>query len=182
MTIPFEQATHYSVGRGIYKPRLIVIHTMQTPETISRAKQVWNWFMGKTAPQASAHYMIDDKSVFQSVKETDTAWAVDDWKLNQESISIELAGSASQTPAQWADRYSQAELKNAAQLCADIAKRWDIPIVKLSPADILAGKKGFCGHVDITVAKQIRGGHTDPGRAFPWTQFLGMISHTAPTK
>ena len=182
MTIPFSQAKYFSPGRGAYKPHIIVIHTMETPENTGRAKQVWQWFAGKTAPQASAHYMTDSHDVFQSVKETDTAWAVDDFPLNQQSISIELAGSASQTPAQWADSYSRAELKIVAQLCADIAKRWNIPIIKLSPADILAGKSGFCGHVDITVAKQIKGGHTDPGSNFPWADFIASITHTAPSK
>lgn len=182
MSYKFSQAKYFTVGRDKYKPRLIVIHTMETPESMGRAKQVWSWFAGKTSPKSSAHYMTDNQSVYQSVKETDTAWAVNDWGLNRESISIELSGEASQSKADWADAYSTAELNLVAQLSADIANRWKIPIVKLTPADILAGKSGFCGHVDITVAKQVKGGHGDPGKNFPWESFLATVSHSAPSK
>jgi N-acetyl-anhydromuramyl-L-alanine amidase AmpD len=178
MTYPFVQATHYTKGRGGNKPRLIVVHTMETPESEGRAKQVAAWFAGTTAPQASAHYMCDDKDVIQSVQEADTAWAVDDFALNEQSISIEHAGSAAQSAAQWADGYSLAELKISAALAADIAKRNNIPAVKLTPADVLAGKSGFVGHNDITIAKKISGGHSDPGANFPWTQYLNLIKET----
>jgi N-acetyl-anhydromuramyl-L-alanine amidase AmpD len=179
MTYPFYQAVNYTKGRGGHIPRLIVVHTMETPESEGRAKQVAGWFAGKTAPQASAHYMVDDKQVVQSVSEFDTAWAVDDFALNQQSVSIEHAGSASQSAAQWADPYSQAELKLSAALAAEIATRYRIPVVKLTPADILAGKAGICGHHDITIAKAIAGGHTDPGINFPWDAYLGLVkTHT----
>ena len=66
-----------------------------------------------------------------------------------------------------------------AVLAADIAKRHNIPLVKVSPADILAGKSGFCGHIDITVAKKIAGGHTDPGANFPWDAYLALVKSPA---
>jgi N-acetyl-anhydromuramyl-L-alanine amidase AmpD len=176
MTYPFNQAQSFTKGRGGKKIKLIVIHTMETPETPSRARQVWNWFAGKTAPHASAHYMVDNKEILQSVKDEDTAWAVADSLLNQTSISIEHAGQASQTTAQWNDAYSNAELKLSAKLSAELAKKYNIPAVKLSPADILAGKSGFCGHNDITAAKKIAGGHTDPGKNFPWDKYLKLVT------
>lgn len=175
MTYSFYQAANYTKGRNGQTPRLIVIHTMETPESEGRAKQVAGWFSGKTAPQASAHYMVDDKMVVQSVQESDTAWAVDDWALNQVSISIEHAGIATQTTGEWFDTYSGSELLLSAQLAAEIARRWRIPSVKLTPADILAGKAGFCGHIDITEAKKISGGHTDPGVNFPWSYYLSKV-------
>ena len=176
MNIPFIQAAHFTPGRGGVIPHIVVMHTMQTPETKSRARQVWQWFAGKTAPQASAHYCIDFLEVLQNVKDTDTAWAVDDWVLNQASISIELAGSASQTPAQWADTYSKAELALAAKLVAQKCKQFNIHPVRLSTNDILTGKSGICGHADITAAKKIAGGHTDPGKNFPWTSFIADVT------
>ena len=175
MTYPFYQAENYTKGSNGNIPHLIVVHTMETPESEGRAKQVAGWFAGKTAPQASAHYMVDDKQIVQSVSEFDTAWAVDDYTLNQQSISIEHAGSASQSAAQWEDAYSQAELALSASLASQIAARYRIPLVKLTPEEILAGKSGFCGHVDITVAKKIAGGHTDPGSDFPWTEYLAKV-------
>ena len=176
MTYPLIQAKHFTAGRGNTKPRLIVIHTMETPENAGRAHQVAQWFAGPTAPQASAHYMVDDAEVYQSVLEKDTAWAVDDFALNQASISIEHAGAASQTSQEWQDLYSAHELTNSAKLAAGICQRTGIPAVKLTPADILAGKSGFCGHNDITAAKKIAGGHTDPGVNFPWDAYLKQVN------
>ena len=171
MNVPKITAAHYSKGRGGHKPRLIVIHTMETPESPARAKQVATWFAGHTAPQASAHYCVDDKQIYECVDEADTAWAVDDFDLNQQSISIELAGSASQTFPQWNDLYSHNQMILVVALVADIAKRNAIPLARVSGIDILT-KSGICGHVDITMAKAIKGGHTDPGKNYPYTALI----------
>lgn len=175
MTYPFIQAKHYTQGRGGKTPKLIVIHTMETPQSEGRANQVALWFAGSSAPQASAHYMIDNKAIVQSVNEADTAWAVDEFQLNQESISLEHAGYAAQTAAIWANPYSTAQLALSASLAADIAKRYSIPAVRLTPAQIVAGGTGFCGHNDITAAFKIAGGHTDPGANFPWASYLEAV-------
>lgn len=172
---PFIQAKHYSPGRGGKTVKLIVLHTMETPQSEGRANQVALWFAGSSAPQASAHYMVDDKQIVQSVSEQDTAWAVDEYDLNQESISIEHAGYAAQTPAVWANAYSTAELALSASLTADIAKRYKIPAVKLTPEQIVAGQSGFCGHVDITNAFKIAGGHQDPGEQYPWDKYMALV-------
>lgn len=173
MVYPFIQAVHFTKGRGNNAPRMIVLHTMETPETEGRARQVATWFAGKTAPQASAHYCVDDKEIIKSVSELDTAWAVDDFPLNQQSISIELAGAASQTVAQWADVYSKGELTHLVELIKGIMAQHKIPAIHLTGAQILDGKsKGIAYHNDITVAKKIAGGHTDPGKNFPIYQLL----------
>ena len=177
MTYPFIQAKHFTAGRGGKPVRMVVIHTMETPETAGRAHQVSSWFAGPTAPQASAHYCVDNQFIYQSVKEADTAWAVDDFDLNQQSISIELAGTASQTVAAWNDAYSQAELKHLVDLSKELCKTYSIPAVHLTAAQILDGKsKGFAYHSDITAAKKIAGGHTDPGVNFPLANFLKAVS------
>jgi len=175
MTYPFEQAVSYSKGRGGKKPLQIFLHTMETPETPGRAKQVWQWFGGKTSPKASAHFMTDATVILQSVQTSDTAWAVDDFALNQSSISIEMSGIASQTAADWADAYSTAELALVAKLVAELCKQFSIPVVKLSPADVAANKAGIAGHWDVTLGKKIAGGHTDPGKNFPWDKFIAQV-------
>lgn len=176
MTYPFIQAKHFTAGRGGKTPRIIVLHTMETPESAGRAKQVATWFGGATAPQASAHYCVDPTDIVQCVKNEDTAWAVDDYDLNQQSISIELAGAASQTAAQWHDTYSTAEFAQLVTLSKDLAKQYGIPAVHLSAAQILDGKtKGYAYHADITAAKKIAGGHTDPGANFPIAEFLKAV-------
>ena len=177
MTYPLVIAKHFTAGRGGHTPRMIVLHTMETPETAGRAHQVADWLAGETAPQASAHYCVDNKFVYQTVRDADTAWAVDDFVLNQQSISIELAGQSSQTATQWADTYSKGELNACVSLCKELAKEYEIPAVHLTSAQILDGKsKGYVYHADITAAKKIAGGHTDPGHNFPIALFLKEVA------
>lgn len=174
MKIPFIQAKNYSKGRGGKKVRLIVIHTMETPETTGRAKQVTQWFAGKTAPDASAHYMIDNNFVFNGVKDTDTAWACAESNTNKSSISIELAGQSSQNATQWKDTYSKDMLGIAAKLVANLCFKYDIPVKKLPYSQVKNGS-GIIGHVDVTKAFAIKGGHTDPGKNFPWVDFIAQV-------
>ena len=171
MKAPVITAAHFSKGRGGHKPRLIVIHTMETPETPNRAEQVAKWFAGHNAPNSSAHYCIDDKKIFECVAEGDTAWALGNFELNQASISIELAGAASQTVAQWNDLYSANQMKLVAKLVSDIAKRYQIPIKHIVGDQVLKGT-GICGHHDITIAKKVAGGHSDPGANYPFTALI----------
>lgn len=175
MAFKFLQARSYAKGRGGKKVSYIFIHTMETPETKGRAKQVWAWFAWKTSPKASAHFMVDNTSIFQNVKLTDTAYAVGNSDLNARSISIELAGQAKQTKAEWNDTYSTAMLKRAATLTAQLCKEKNIPVRKASPNDITKGIPGIAGHLDVTIAKAIYGGHTDPGKNFPWVKFLALV-------
>lgn len=180
--IPFVPAANYTPGRDGMVPRLIVLHTMEAPETHTRAEQVAAWFAGKTAPDASVHYCVDDNSIVQTLREADTAWAVGNYAMNRVSISIELAGYAAQRAPQWDDAYSQALLRRTARLVVDIAARHHIPLVKLSATHITAGRAGICGHADITRAMHVAGGHTDPGPNFPWddfTQFLAIAKEQA---
>ena len=170
----FFQAKNYTKGRSGKQVKLIVIHTMESGEQPGKAKQVAMWFAGKTAPEASAHYCVDNKSVVSSVKETDTAWAVGQSDINRISISIELAGSASQSKLQWKDKYSSDMLKVAAKLVAELCTKYRIPVKKLSPNQVRTGS-GIIGHVDVTKAYRIQGGHTDPGLNFPWADFIKLV-------
>ena len=174
--IDFIQAKNFSPGRGNRKIRLIAWHTMEARETTGKALQVARWFQGKTPPKASAHYMVDNKKIIQTVREKDTAWSLGNFYYNQISINFELAGYASQSIGQWSDQYSIAELELAAKLAADIGRRYNIPPVHLTIPQILAGHSGHVGHADITKAAKIYGGHTDPGKYFPWNSLMKKVS------
>jgi len=174
MKIPFIKAKNFTKGRGGKKVRLIVIHTMESGEQPNKAKQVAQWFAGKTAPDASAHYCVDNKYIYSAVADKDTAWAVGQSDINKESISIELAGKASQTKGQWADGYSEDMLALAANLVANLCIEYKIPVKKLTPNQVRTGS-GIIGHYDVTLGYRIHGGHTDPGKNFPWKDFIKMV-------
>lgn len=172
---PFKQSKYYTRGRGGRSVSQIFMHTLECQKTMGVARRVWLWFTGRNSPQASVHFIVDYNTTYQSVNTQDTAWAVDQWERNTTSISIELAGYAAQTPAEWSDDYSKIELVRAARLVAEIAKEYHIPIVKLTPEQVFHGDKGIAGHWDVTQGYHIYGGHTDPGKSFPWESFLKTV-------
>lgn len=178
--ITFIQAAHCGPARQGAAIDLLVIHTMEAAKKPGTAKNVALWFGGKTkapAPEASAHYCLDDVNIIQCVAESVVAWAAPG--ANKKGIHIEHAGYAAQTPVQWGDAYSLAMLGQSAKLAADICKRHAIPIVRLSVEELKAGKRGLCGHVDITNAFNGGKGHTDPGASFPWELYLEMVHKAA---
>lgn len=168
------QSRYYTAGREGKKVSLIVMHTMESPEKPDTAESVAAWFAVGPA-KSSVHYCTDTNSSVRCVKETDTAWHSGHWPTNLRSIGIELAGQAGQTKAQWHDSYSVNELKQAARLVALLVRRYNIPILHLSPKQLAAGGSGICGHVDVTAAFNVAGGHTDPGPNFPWADFLQLV-------
>lgn len=153
--------------------RLIVMHTMESPEAGDTAESVANWFAGPTSPIASAHACIDNDSIVLCLPPTATAFAAPG--CNADGYQIELAGRAGQGAAGWADAYSQAELRLAAAHARSIAQANNIPLRHLSNAELAAGQAGFIGHDQ---ASQVYGGsdHWDPGPDFPWDQYMSLVT------
>lgn len=172
----FIQAQHvYPNGN---RPRWIVIHDMEYPETDGAARWCANYFAGPNAPPKSAHYCIDASEVIQTADENDGTWHtpgfIGNIEVNRASIGIEHAGYAAQSRAQWLDAYSHRELERSAALVREIASRHGIPIRRLTPDQIRAGEPGIAGHHDFTIATG-SGTHTDPGPNFPWDDYLEMV-------
>jgi len=171
-------ALHYSAGRQGDKIQAIVLHSAEDQELPGQAQHLAQWFAGKTAPQASAHEMVDNKFIVCSVGDQDTAWAVDDFPFNLRSKSYELVGHASNTAAQWADSYESAVIKLAQKAISGDLRAYGIPAVHLTDAQIVAihngdnTVKGICTHADISRALKIVGGHSDPGVNFPMVEFI----------
>lgn len=153
---------------------LVVIHTAECGETSKAAENVAGYFAGSHAPQASAHYTVDNDSITQSVLEKDIAWHAG--PVNGISIGVEHAGYAKQTAAEWNDDYSRAMLARSAELVGDICRRYSIPIRWLTAEDLARGeRRGICGHVDVT--KGLKSGtHWDPGPNFPVDSYLAMVA------
>jgi len=144
---------------------LIVLHSAEVGEYHSSAEGVAAYFkMGPPEP-ASSGYVVDDDSIVQCVKDEHIAWHAPG--VNPRSIGIEQAGYAKQTRDEWLDPYGQRMLALVAKLVAAKARQFNIPLVWLTPADILAGKRGLCEHIDVTHAYPHLGTHVDCGPGYP---------------
>lgn len=171
MSYAFIEARNYTKGRA-GPIDLLVIHAMEAPEKPDTAEAVARWFAGSTAPQASAHYCVDADSIVQCVRDEDVAWHAPG--ANHNGLGVEHAGYSAQTGVDWDDPYSHAMLWRSARLAADKCREYRIPAVWLSPADLLAGRRGITSHWNVTLAFK-RSDHTDPGPGFPAEHYVTWI-------
>jgi N-acetyl-anhydromuramyl-L-alanine amidase AmpD len=170
VAIPFVESPNFTATSG--RPiRVLVIHTAEIGEHEGAAEAVAAWFARPSA-QVSAHYCVDADSVVQCVRERDIAWHARGGNTN--SVGIELAGYARQSPDDWADDYSKVMLARAAGLAATICSRHGIPARRIRAAGLRAGKAGVTGHADVSEAFR-KSDHWDPGPSFPWRDFLGLV-------
>ena len=80
----------------------------------------------------------------------------------------------------WQDEHAAGMFDLSAELAAEVCRRWQIPIVHLTPDQLLAGQRGIIGHVDATEAYQVQGGHQDPGKDWPWDNWLSLVLARVP--
>lgn len=166
--VAFVQAAHH--GGSQSSVNRIVIHATVSPCVRGGAKSVANYF-ATTTRAASAHYVVDPGVVVQCLTERTIGYHA---PPNTGSIGIELCDPQTGAASRWQDANHQAMLEVAARLTKQVAQRWSVPLVKLSAADLKAGKRGVCGHVDVSNAFGLTD-HSDPGTGFPWAQFMDLV-------
>lgn len=163
---------HYTKGK-----RQVIwccIHDAEYPEVEGGARGVARYFQQPDKP-SSAHICVDDKEIIQSVMDNDVAYAAGP-KGNTYGVHIEVIGYAKQSKEDWLDWYSVAALAFASDATAQYCLKYSLPPVRLTPAQIQAGNKGVCGHVDITNAFG-ESDHQDPGPNFPWDYFMQSVNN-----
>lgn len=145
---------------------VIVLHSAEVGEFHSSAESVAAFFKNGPPKPASAHYCVDDDSIVQCVRDKDIAFHAPG--VNQRSLGIEQAGYAKQTREEWLDPYGQRMLRLVARLVAAKAAEYQVPLVWLTPAELAAGQRGLCQHIDVTKAFPGKGaGHYDCGPNYP---------------
>jgi hypothetical protein len=168
---------HYYEGRN-EDLRLIVIHTMEAPETTQTAENIAAYF-ASGAVVASAHACVDQDSVVVCLPPTATAFAAPG--ANADGYQIEHAGYAGQDTAGWADDESQSMLRLSAAHAREIALAAGIPLKHLTNAELAAGEAGFVGHNQVSDVYK-RSDHWDPGTNFPWSQYMSLVNGEAETE
>jgi N-acetyl-anhydromuramyl-L-alanine amidase AmpD len=158
---------------------------MEKYQTDQAAQICANWFVNNKAQDrdnpGSAHYTIDNSNIVQCVHDSDFAYGVLGsqglFSYNDISLHFEHAGWSASTD--WNSDYSQKMLRLSAQLTADRAKKFGVPLVYQNSTGLTAGQAGFTGHHDTVIAASIPGGHTDPGPNFPWSAYMQMVREAA---
>ena len=163
----------WNAGRAAGQPTVVVIHSTEGSEGTHSAEDGAAYDQRRT-DGTSTHFFVDADSVIQCVKTTDRANHARATG-NKIGVGFELCGRAGQTSAQWHDAASLPMLRLAAKYVAKVCRKYSIPVRRLSVAQLRAGGKGICGHVDITDAFG-ESTHTDPGPNFPWAEFLSMVA------
>lgn len=163
---------HYYEGRS-EALRLIVIHTMEAPESPKTAENIAAYF-ASGAVVASAHACVDQDSVVICLPPSDTAFAAPG--ANACGYQIEHAGYASQDGAGWNDAESQSMLRLSAAHAREIALAAGIPLKHLTNAELAAGEAGFVGHNQVSDVYK-RSDHWDPGANFPWDQYMDLVNN-----
>ena len=160
-------------ARGSTPVRLVVIHTAEGALDVTA---LGNYF-SQSAVQVSSHVGIDDHGQEQYVPYTEAAWTVR--SANAISDNAELCGFAAWTRQQWLTDHHPMLVNTAGWIRERCAAR-NIPLVKLTPAQVGAGQAGVCGHIDWTLGAH-DGTHTDPGPGFPWDVVMQLAGAPAPS-
>lgn len=174
---------YHTSGTGNLPPTRLVIHAtcpgLGYPQASAdgQALATARYFQQPTSG-GSAHHVADIGRTVRCATDDTVCWHA---PPNLHSIGYEVCGEASYTRDQWlSPQVWPAVERTAAQVAADAAT-YGIPLVRLSPADLLAGKHGICGHVDVTEAWH-QSDHTDPGPDFPWDRFMALLAAHSPTE
>jgi len=143
-------AGNHGGTRLVDQIRYIVIHYTGNDGDTAENNAV---YYQRNTVKASAHYFVDDTTVWRSVPELVTAWAVGGKKYsgcertgggtmhgmvtNANSISIELCG----TLKDGSRRASEKTLANAAALAVELMRRYDIPLERVVRHFDVTGKQ-----------------------------------------
>lgn len=157
-----------SSARGVRPVTLVAVHTAEGART---ARNLGAYFY-RDDVQASSHVGIDATETLQYVPYDRASWTLRSG--NPISDNAELCAFAHWTRAQWLGTDTIDGCVNPRGIL-DATARWirerclarNIPIIKLSAADVAAGQSGVIGHVDWTYGMR-DGTHVDPGTVFPW--------------
>lgn len=170
MAYPMIVAAHHSGNQS--EINRIVIHCTVSPCAPGWARKIAGYFQ-KSSSGGSAHYVVDPNEIIQCLSEGTIAWHA---PPNTGSIGIELCDWQKGKASRWGDDDHEKMLRRAAPLVGAIAKRYGIPLVWLTPTDLRNGKRGICGHVDVSNAwHQSDHGDPDMGGMFPKGYFLSLV-------
>lgn len=130
----------YGPRRNGAKARIAVLHTTESPNATVPGSLRYD---ARRPETISATAFVGEQGIGYSVPESHRPFTQSRW--NDEALSIEIIGTANWTPEQWLQR--QKTLDNVERLLRDWRDRLGIPMIWLTPEQVLAGKWGVCDHL-----------------------------------
>lgn len=148
--------------------QVVVLHSTES----DRALAALNWM--ESQKNGSYHNLVDiNGDEWQMVPYNRQAWAAM-YSGNRIGLHICAAGRAAWPRSRWLG--NSAQVATLAKRIAYFSQMYGIPIVRLSPADVRAGKRGICTHADISAAFR-ESDHTDPGVNYPMDELLRQATN-----
>lgn len=147
---------------------IIAIHTYECPRSDDvEARADWQ----NSSRTGSYHILVGTRRTLRANDDDYIPWAAGRTG-NRRGFHLSFLAYASSRRGDWIAADNQLEL--GAAVVADWCRRYSIPVVKLSAEEVRAGKRGICGHGDVSAAWK-ESDHTDPGVGFPWDVFLEKV-------
>lgn len=163
----------------------VVIHSTVSACVPGGARQIGGVYFRSQSAGGSAHYVVDPKEVVQAAYDSVVCWHA---PPNQHSLGIEMCDTPGPLPGdspgtaryralkkswRWAKPEQQALLRRTARLTAELCLAYNLPLRFLSPADLLAGKRGITTHANVSKAWG-ESTHWDPG-FWPRRRFMRLV-------
>jgi N-acetyl-anhydromuramyl-L-alanine amidase AmpD len=171
---PYVGPPAHSSGTANKPINRVVIHCTVSPCQPGVARATGRYFKMASAG-GSAHYVVDPTEAVQTAWDSVTCWHA---PPNSHSLGVELCDPMTGPDSRWADANHQSMLKRTAVLVAQLCLAYQVPITRLSVSELQAGRRGICGHVDVSQAWK-QSTHWDPGPGFPWDQFMTYVRAAA---
>ena len=194
--IPYIPCVHYSAGSNTPINR-IVIHGTVGPTVRGGARSTARYFQSQSSG-GSAQLVIDPGETVRCAQDTTICWHAPpnrgsigvefcdwvNWKINRTTTVDEVDAfwkgkTEADFKARWALPDWDAMLRRGAGVVAGLAKTHGVPLRRIGVTDLLAGREGLCGHIDVSKAWR-QTDHTDGSdENFPWATFLRYVAEAA---
>lgn len=171
---PYLGPPAHDSGTGNKPIHRVVMHCTVSPCRPGGARDIAAYFRSPSAG-GSAHYVVDPGEAVQAAYDSLVCWHA---PPNSHSLGVELCDPMTGSGLRWHDPSHLAMLQHAAKLVAQLCLAYDVPIRKIDATDLKNGRHGICGHADVSDAFK-QSTHWDPGPAFPWAVFMGMVRGAA---
>lgn len=147
--------------------QLAVIHTYECP----RADDLESRAAYQETHDSSYTILVGTHRTLRANDDNYIPWAAMPTG-NRLGLHLSFLAYAASSRQEWLDHSFQLDL--AAAVVADWCTRYGIPPVKLTADEVRSGKRGICGHNEVSQAWH-ESDHTDPGAGFPWDEFITRV-------